>query len=239
MTGRSEPVEDPLPVTAAASAREAIHFADLFGDSGQHLVRIRDGSVECWPNLGYGRFGPKVDIGNAPRFDGGMDASRLFLTDIDGSGTTDLVYTCPDSVHIYRNESGNRFSDKVSIPLPRAWNEPRQISFADVLGNGTACLVFTSVKDDLSLDHQYCDFTGGAKPHLLTLVDNNMGATTQIWYCPSTKFYLTPKEVLDRIDLTLCTSDTVSPTSSPNPSTLACDRADKSQHRVRATTVAA
>jgi hypothetical protein len=161
------PSESPLPVTSHPSAREAIRFADLFGDGGSHLVRIRNGSVECWPNLGYGRFGPVVEMANAPRFDSEMDASRLFLTDIDGSGATDLVYAHPAHVDIYRNESGNGFSDPVSIPLPRAWNDLSQISFADVLGNGAACLVFTSVNDDLSLDHQYYDFTGGLKPHLL------------------------------------------------------------------------
>ncbi|MDH3445784.1 MAG: FG-GAP-like repeat-containing protein, partial [Deltaproteobacteria bacterium] len=86
----------PLPVTSHPSAREAIHFADLFGDGGSHLVRVRNGSVECWPNLGYGRFGPKVEMANAPRFGSEFDASRLFLSDIDGSGTTDLVYAYHD-----------------------------------------------------------------------------------------------------------------------------------------------
>lgn len=182
--------ESMLPVTSNSSAREAIHFTDLFGDGGSHLVRIRQGSVECWPNLGYGRFGSRVEMANAPRFDGELDVSRLFLTDIDGSGATDLVYAYPDHIDIYRNDSGNRFSDAVSIPLPRAWNDHTQISLADVLGNGTACLVFTSLNSDLSLDHQYYDFTEGVKPYLLTAIDNNMGATTIVHYSPSTKFYL-------------------------------------------------
>lgn len=59
-----------------------------------------------------------------------------------------------------------------------------------MLGNGAACLVFTSVTADLSLDHQYYDFTGKVKPHLLNKIDNNMGAETEIHYSPSTKFYL-------------------------------------------------
>ncbi|PKH01306.1 toxin [Psychromonas sp. MB-3u-54] len=183
-----------LPVTSHSSKHEAIHFADPFGDGGSHLMRIRNGSVECWPNLGYGRFGPMVAIANAPLFAAEMDASRLFLTDIDGSGTTDLVYVYPDRVDIYRNESGNRFSKPISVTLPQPWDKISQISFADVLGNGTACLVFTSVNIDLSLNHQYYDFTAGTKPHLLTEVDNNMGATTLIHYSPSTKFYLADEQ---------------------------------------------
>ena len=183
----------PLPLTRQPSAREAIHFTDLFGDGGSHLVRIRDGSVECWPNLGHGRFGSKVEMANAPRFGGEFDASRLFLTDVDGSGTTDLVYAYADRVDIFRNENGNRFSAPISVRLPRRWNDLSQIGFADVLGNGSACLVFTSVNNELGLDHQYYDFTGGVKPYLLTGVDNNMGATTVIRYSPSTRFYLADK----------------------------------------------
>jgi len=187
-------VQSRLPVTSHPGASEAVRFADMFGDGGQHLVRIRNGSVTCWPSLGYGRFGAKVEIANAPCFGSEMDASRLFITDIDGSGTADLVYARHMHVDIYRNESGNRFSDPISIALPRSWHELSQISFADVLGNGTACLVFTSVNDDLSLDHQYCDFTAGIKPHMLTGIDNNMGASTIIRYSPSTRFYLADKK---------------------------------------------
>jgi hypothetical protein len=185
--------DSTLPVTRNPSEREAIHFTNLFGDGGSHLVRIRHGCVECWPNLGYGRFGQKVEMANAPRFDGELDTSRLFLADIDGSGTTDLLYVYPDHVDIYRNESGSRFSDPVSIPLPQGWSSLGQISVADVLGNGTTCLVLSSMKADLSLDHRYCDFTDGVKPYLLVGVDNNMGASTRIQYSPSTRFYLADK----------------------------------------------
>lgn len=189
-TQYQQSTDSRLPVTSHPSKHEAIHFADPFGDGGSHLMRIRSGSVECWPNLGYGRFGPMVAIANAPWFGAEMDASRLFLTDIDGSGMTDLVYVASDGVDIYRNESGNRFSAPVSISLPQPWHDLSQISFADVLGNGTACLVVSSVNHDMTINHQYYDFTAGVKPHLLTAVDNNRGATTLIHYSPSTKFYL-------------------------------------------------
>jgi RHS repeat-associated protein len=185
-----QPAQPALPVTSSPSAREAVHFADIFGDGGSHLVRVRSGSVECWPNLGYGRFGPKVELDNAPLFGGEMDASRVFLTDVDGSGTADLVYAYPDHVDIYLNESGNRFSDPLAVPLPRGWNDASQIDFADVLGNGAACLVFTSLNEDLRLEHVYVDFTGGVKPYLLISADNNMGASTLVAYSASTRFYL-------------------------------------------------
>ncbi len=47
-----------------------------------------------------------------------LDASRLFLADLDGSGTADLIYVHPDRVEIWFNQSGNSFSEPISIPLP-------------------------------------------------------------------------------------------------------------------------
>ena len=197
---QKQSAQSVLPVTSYPSECEVVHFADMFGDGGMHPVRIKNGSVECWPNLGYGRFGPKVELANAPRFDNEMDAKCLFLTDIDGSGATDLVYAhpthdgAPARVDVYRNLSGNGFSEPESITLPHPFTDLSQINFADVLGNGTACLVFTSLNDDRSLAHEYVDFTGGVKPHLLAEVDNNMGATTCLHYSPSTKFYLADEQ---------------------------------------------
>ena len=46
-----------------------------------------------------------------------MDASRLFLVDIDGSGTADIAYVYSDRVQVWFNQSGNSFSDPINIPL--------------------------------------------------------------------------------------------------------------------------
>ena len=50
-------------------------------------MRIRNGEVCYWPNLGYGRFGAKVTMDNAPWFDhpDQFDQKRIRLADIDGS----------------------------------------------------------------------------------------------------------------------------------------------------------
>jgi RHS repeat-associated protein len=181
---------DELPVTAPTSRAEAVCFADMFGDGGSHVVRIRNGSVECWPHLGYGRFGRRIALANAPRFGDEFDAARLFLADLDGSGTADLVYACRDRLEIYRNQSGNGFGECEILPLPHPFDNGTQIHFADVLGNGSACLVLTTRQAGLSLRHDYFDFAGGTKPHLLVGTDNNMGAVTRIQYAPSTRFYL-------------------------------------------------
>src|SRR5262249_23115475 len=61
----------------------------------------------------------------------------------------------------------------------------------DLLGNGTACLVWSSsLPGDARRPLRYIDLMGGQKPHLLIGSMNNLGAETRVQYAPSTKFYL-------------------------------------------------
>jgi hypothetical protein len=105
--------EEKGPGLIFADGTQSIYLADLSGDGLTDLVRIRNGEVCYWPNLGYGRFGTKVTMGNAPRFDTPdlFNQQRIRLADIDGSGTTDIIYLGHDSVHIYLNQSGNGWSE--------------------------------------------------------------------------------------------------------------------------------
>jgi RHS repeat-associated protein len=60
-----------------------------------------------------------------------------------------------------------------------------------LLGNGTACLVWSSsLASDLRQPMRYIDLMGGQKPHLLINSTNNMGAETEVHYAASTRFYL-------------------------------------------------
>ena len=65
---------------------------------------------------------------------------------------------------------------------------------ADLLGNGTACLVWSSpLPGDARRPMRYVNLMGGQKPHLLVKTVNNLGAETRVHYAPSTKFYLQDK----------------------------------------------
>ena len=65
---------------------------------------------------------------------------------------------------------------------------------ADLLGTGTACLVWSSpLPGDARRPMRYIDLMGGQKPHLLVKTVNNLGAETHVHYAPSTKFYLLDK----------------------------------------------
>ena len=105
--------EDPAAVFADGD--QNVFAADMSGDGLADIVRVRNGEVCYWPNLGYGRFGARVVMDGGPWFDApdGFDPRRLRLADIDGSGPTDIVYLAASGVRLYFNEAGN------------GWSEPR------------------------------------------------------------------------------------------------------------------
>ncbi|HCS45186.1 MAG TPA: hypothetical protein DIW52_20555, partial [Pseudomonas sp.] len=58
----------------------------------------------------------------------------------------------------------------------------------DLLGNGTACLLWSSpLPTSASRPMRYIDLMGGHKPHLLVRSRNNLGAETAVKYAPSTR----------------------------------------------------
>ncbi len=188
--------EERAPRLDLADGTQSIYLADMCGDGLADLVRIRNGDVCYWPNLGYGRFGPKVAMDNAPWFDHGdqFDQSRVRLADIDGSGAIDIIYLGRDGVRLYFNQSGNRLSDAQTLAHFPPVDDMSSVQIVDLLGNGTACLVWSSpLPADAARPLRYIDLIGGSKPHLLVSVVNNLGAETRIEYAPSTRFFLADK----------------------------------------------
>ncbi len=80
------------------------------GDGLTDLVRIHNGEICYRPNLGYGRFGAKVTMDHAHHFyhPDQFDHKRIRLADIDGTGTTDIIYLHGDGVHLYFNGASQR-----------------------------------------------------------------------------------------------------------------------------------
>jgi RHS repeat-associated protein len=181
------------PAIIFADSSRAIFLADMSGDGLSDIVRIRNGEVCYWPNLGYGKFGKKVIMDSAPWFDAPdlFDPARIRLADVDGSGVTDIIYLASGGVRFYFNQSGNSWSQPASvIDFPQV-SSLADIDAIDLMGNGTVCLVWTtSAPGDAGRSMRYVNLMGAQKPYLLTRSWNNLGAETRVTYTPSTSFYL-------------------------------------------------
>jgi glycosyltransferase TcdB-like subunit of Tc toxin len=136
---------------------------------------------------------------NCPWFDSldQFDNRNIRLADIDGSGVTDIIYVGGSEnkgIKIYFNQSGNRWSDVYYLDSGLQIDDSTSIQVADLMGNGTACLVWSSTLPGNSRKPlRYLDSMGRIKPHLLVKSANNLGAETQVEYVSSTKFYLADK----------------------------------------------
>lgn len=176
---------------------QSIFLADMSGDGLTDIVRIRNGEVCYWSNLGYGKFGTKVVMDNAPVFDGDRDFNPAYIktADIDGSGTTDIIYLGKNKFTCWLNLNGNAFS---TVPFemeafPSVYNEA-DISVTDLLGNGLSCIVWSSaLQKDAQAPLRYVDLMNSQKPHIMVGYKNNMGLEVELEYTPSTKFYIDDK----------------------------------------------
>jgi RHS repeat-associated protein len=194
--------EEKGPRLISADGTQSIYLADMSGDGLTDLVRIRNSEVCYWPNLGYGRFGQKVtmDLPGHPLpslcFDhqDQFDHTRIRLADIDGTGTADIIYLHRDGVRLYFNQSGNSWTMPTQLAAFPGLDDVVAVTPVDLLGNGTACLVWSSpLPGDAGRPMRYVNLMGKHKPHLLARVVNQLGAETRVHYAPSTKFYLQDK----------------------------------------------
>jgi hypothetical protein len=188
--------DDKAPTLAYTDDTQAIQLVDMSGDGLVDIVRIRNGEVSYWPNLGYGRFGAKITLENSPVFARveEFDPRRIRFGDVDGTGTSDLVYLGPDVAKIYFNRSGNALSPPTPVRSLPPMDGAARVDVVDVLGTGTASLVWSSPLPGVEgRQVMYVDLMGSVKPHLMKTVVNNLGAEIQVTYAPSTKFYLEDK----------------------------------------------
>jgi len=179
----------PVPGT---HAHVMVAFSDMAGSGQQHLVEVRAAGVRYWPNLGHGRFGQPVSLSGFSQPAASFNPEQLYLADIDGSGTTDLIYALNDHLLVYRNQSGNSFAAPFSVSLPDGVRYDRTCSLqlADIQGLGVASLVLTVPHP---VPRSWVCHLSGNKPWLLTAMNNNMGASHALHYRSSAQFWLDEK----------------------------------------------
>ncbi|MDQ1033660.1 RHS repeat-associated protein [Streptomyces sp. V3I8] len=169
-----------------------VRLADMTGDGLQDLVLLRNGNVSYRPNLGHNRWGAQVRMRDAPRLPDGYDPRRVLLGDVDGDGAADLLYLDNGRVLLWGNRSGNGWTvAPVVVRGTPSVSGTDVFELSDLYGTGMAGLLLSRPASVSGGPHvRFLDFTGGVKPHLLTAVDNSLGAVTRITYAPSTQEYL-------------------------------------------------
>lgn len=172
-----------------------IYLADMSGDGLSDIVRILNGSVCYWPNIGYGRFGERVMMANPPHYErpDQFNPSQIRLSDVDGTGTTDIIYFGSTAAKYWKNQAGNSWSDALEIKNFPLVDPMSNAEVVDLFGNGTSCLVWSSKRPSQSRKMRYLELTNGIKPYLMIQTDNGMGGITKLQYTTSTKFYLRDK----------------------------------------------
>lgn len=180
-----------------ADEKQTIFLADMSGDGLTDIVRIRNGEVCYWPNLGYGKFGKKVAMDGAPKFDApdAFNPAFIRLTDIDGSGTADIIYLGKNTFSCWVNLNGNRFTaTPFEMEAFPEIHDAAKITATDLLGNGVACIVWSSaLTKDANNALQYIDLMNSKKPHIMVGYKNNLGKEVTLEYTASTKFYIDDK----------------------------------------------
>lgn len=189
--------EEKGPAIIFSDPAQTIFLANMSGSGLPDIVRIRNGEVCYWPNLGYGRFGAKVSMDKAPLFDHADTFNPAFikLADIDGSGTTDIIYLGKHTICIWFNYQGNQFAvtPKVITSIP-AINQLEKITVCDLLATGLSCIVWSSpLPRNQGSPLRYMDLMSSEKPHVLSSYKNNLGKEIYLTYKPSTRYYIEDK----------------------------------------------
>lgn len=175
-----------------------VKLADMTGDGLQDIVFVNGGMVDYWPYFGNGHWGNRITMEGRVQFPDstyyggiGFDPKRVLLGDVDGDGAADLVYVESGRLTIWLNQSGNRWSDPIIVDGTPPVTNVDAVRLADVLGNGTAGILWTyDEKTFADSTYKFLDLTGGTKPYLLNERNSNAGARTLVEYSPSTHFYL-------------------------------------------------
>lgn len=162
---------------ASTPHTEAIVIADMTGDGLPDVVRVRADEIAYWPNLGRGRFGGKVVIGEGSGF--AIDEACVRACDIDGTGPASLLLLQREGGGtLWINEAGNRLVRGPSVSTPPL-RELALSSLGRVDGSPVASFVWAPKVEAPTIT--IVDFARGA-PWLLVCDESGTGARTTIQY---------------------------------------------------------
>lgn len=168
-----------------------VRTGSFSGGGLQDIALLQNGNVTYWPNQGYGNWGKRVVMKNAPRLPHGFNPARIMLADFDGDGLIDIAYIDDNKVTLWVNQSGNAWSDPIEISGTPRVSDMDAVRAIDMMGHGVPGILWSYDAGTGTRERMYyLDLTGGVKPYLLNEMVNNMGALTRVQYRSSVKDYL-------------------------------------------------
>ena len=120
-----------------------VRLADMSGDGLTDIVLVHDGRIDYWPNMGYGRFGQRVTMANAPRI--GTASSPGACSSWISTAAAARIW-CTWTWTACTSGSTTRATDgAIGDTLrgtPPVW-DPAAVQFADFYGTGTTALIWS------------------------------------------------------------------------------------------------
>ncbi len=172
-----------------------VRVADMNGDGFPDIVRARFGDIRYWPGRGNGFWGTgdpmgcpagtfgqdqHVPMSNGPLI-GMFGDDPALLEDVNGDGLADFVKVRFNAIDIYLNVDGVGWTDRHVIQnAPPNSSLTNRVRLTDVNGSGTPDILWGD-----GYNYKYIDLAGGARPWVLTSVDNGLGGTTELEYASS------------------------------------------------------
>lgn len=173
-----------------------VKLGDMNGDGITDIVRVRKGDIRYWPGRGNGMWGTGkrddcpagtygtnryVLMDSGPQYSD-IQGDSLLLDDVNGDGLSDLVQVRMTDVDVWLNVDGVGWTKRhVIAGTPAAPSFAKRVRLADLNGSGTRDIVWGD-----GGNYRYIDLQGGARPWVLTHVENGLGKTTDIEYSTST-----------------------------------------------------
>jgi RHS repeat-associated protein len=187
----------PLPPGGESLRFEDPHLrlADMNGDRLLDLVYVLDGSVTYWPSMGWGQFGEPIELQDSPALSPLAEAD-LQLADVNGDGLADLLWVNVDRVEIWPLLPGDRLGERIRVD-GAPYRDPARtvVRLADMNGNGSADVVWSTPTGLPQERLVYLDLVGEVRPNLLVAVENGLGKRVQLRYAASGPLYQAARDV--------------------------------------------
>ena len=190
------PLAAPTPPggTTIDFADARLKLADMNGDGLLDIVFARSGSILYWPHRGFAQFDGPRSIAGAPDV-GTLAEDDLVLADVNGDGLTDVLFVGTSHVDYWPLRPNDVLGQQVTLQgTPYRDPSLTAVRLADVNGNGTIDLIWSTPSAPLEQRFVYLDLVGEARPNLLTSVHNGLGKVSEFVYTDSGLEYLRARE---------------------------------------------